>query len=213
MKIRIDETTSEFYTGQWAFSYCLDYQLFITFKKGYLQVKMHDVTRDEECVLELISSSRFYISFWMSSSWCTCKIKIYPKVDNLIGVEFFDADSFSKVQRKVKIKKEPHNIILEDDFHLKDYFGQWVSENNCQYILISPQEKGTAVSLHSDVSHSWEHILLKPFQIKKAYNVTEESICFTVKGYSENKIRDMKLLFHKNRIVLNYSQMLNVSVL
>lgn len=167
MRLKIDQTASELYAGQWTFSYCMDYSLFITFKRAYLQVKMHDVTRDEECFLELISSSRFYISFWMSSSWCTCKVKIYPKIDNLIGVEFYDADLFNKVQRKVKTKEEPSNIILEDDFHLKDYFVQWVSENNFQYILINPQEEGTAISVYSDVSHSWEDILLKSLRIKK----------------------------------------------
>jgi len=118
---------------------------------------------------------------------------------------------FNKVQREVKIEKEPFNMILEDDVHLEDYYGQWVSENNCQYILINPQEKGTAISVYSDVSHSWENILLKSLRIKKAYNVTEESICFTVKGYSENKTQDMQLFFHKNRVVLSYSRILKVS--
>lgn len=213
MRLKIDQTTGELYAGQWAFSYCLDYHLFITFKGDYLQVKMHDVTRDEECALELISSSKFYISFWMSSSWCTCKVKIYPKLDNLIGVEFYDADLYNKVQRKVKIKKEPSYIILEDDSHLKDYFGLWTSENNFNYILVNPQEKGTAISIYSNVSHSWNDILLESYRIKKVYNATADSICFTVKGYSENKTQDLQLFFHKNRVVLSYSQMLKVSAL
>ena len=113
MNIQIDKDIAELYVGKWLFSYCLDYRLSVTYKDGYMKVRMYDILRKEHCVLKLISASNYYISFWMDSSWFSCKIRIFPKIKNKIGVEFFDWIEFYKSRNKIKSDDYKNNIVMD----------------------------------------------------------------------------------------------------
>lgn len=106
MKIQVDRNISELYLGKWFFSYYLDYRLTITSQKNIMQIKLYDILRKENCSLKLISISEFYLSLWMESSWGAYKIKIYPKKNGKIGVEFFDNDIYKKCRKKPTIEEK-----------------------------------------------------------------------------------------------------------
>lgn len=209
MKIQVDRNISELYLGKWFFSYYLDYRLTITSQKNIMQIKLYDILRKENCSLKLISISEFYLSLWMESSWGAYKIKIYPQKNGKIGVEFFDNDIYKKCRKKPTIEEKTDPMVLVDDFHLQNYYGLWATADKCEYIRIEPLQNGTSISLYSDISDTWDSIKLIPYSIQFIYEVTDESIYFTISGAENKNTQDMQISFHKNFIVLSHSRMLS----
>ncbi len=210
MNIQIDKDIAELYVGKWLFSYCLDYRLSITYKDGYLKVRMYDILRKEHCVLKLISASNYYISFWMDSSWFSCKIRIFPKIKNKIGVEFFDWVDFYKSRKKIKSDNYKHNIVVEKDMISSKFYGVWIAEE-FEYIIIEPMDNYVSISLYSDMSPSRRKILLEKSFVYYSYSIMENSIEFITKGNEFNKTQDKKISFLKDKLILSYSRMVEVT--
>lgn len=210
MNIQIDKDIAELYVGKWLFSYCLDYRLSITYKDGYMKVRMYDILRKEHCVLKLISASNYYISFWMDSSWFSCKIRIFPKIKNKIGVEFFDWVDFYKSRKKIKSDNYKHNIVVEKDMISSKFYGVWIAEE-FEYIIIEPMDNYVSISLYSDMSPSRRKILLEKSFVYYSYSIMENSIEFITKGNEFNKTQDKKISFLKDKLILSYSRMVEVT--
>lgn len=210
MNIQIDKDIAELYVGKWLFSYCLDYRLSVTYKDGYMKVRMYDILRKEHCVLKLISASNYYISFWMDSSWFSCKIRIFPKIKNKIGVEFFDWVDFYKSRKKIKSDNYQHNIVVEKDMISSKFYGVWIAEE-FEYIIIEPMDNYVSISLYSDMSPSRRKILLEKSFVYYSYSIMENSIEFITKGNEFNKTQDKKISFLKDKLILSYSRMVEVT--
>ncbi len=206
MNIQIDKEIAELYVGKWLFSYCLDYRLSITYKDGYMKVRMYDILRKEHCVLKLISASNYYISFWMDSSWFSCKIRIFPKIKNKIGVEFFDWTAYYKSRKKIKSDNSKHNIVVEKDMISSKFYGVWRSEEKYEYIIIEPIDNYVSISLYSEVNPFRRKTLLEKGFVYYSYSIMENSIEFITKGDENNEKQDMKISFHKNKLILSYSR-------
>ncbi len=210
MNIQIDKDIAELYVGKWLFSYCLDYRLSVTYKDGYMKVRMYDILRKENCILKLISASNYYISFWMDSSWFSCKIRIFPKIKNKIGVEFFDWIDFYKSRKKIKSDNCKHNIVVEKDMISSKFYGVWIAEE-FEYIIIEPMDNYVSISLYSDMSPSRRKTILEKTLICYSYSIMDNSIEFITKGNEFNKTQDRKISFLKDKLILSYSRMVEVT--
>lgn len=211
MKILIGKDIGELYVGEWFFSYCLDYRLSIKYERGYMKVEMHDILRNENCNLKLICSSDYYISFWMDSSWFSGKLRIFPKIKNKIGIEFFDSTIFFKSRKIVKSSDCKYNIFVKENLYLSKYYGTWRSDDKFVYIKIEPMNNHVSISLYTDVSPSWKKIILEKKHVYDSYYLTDNSIEFITKGNKFNKKQDMKICFFDNRLILSYSRMVEVT--
>lgn len=69
MKLHTHSTLSPLYTGTWYFSYIMDYCLTIKARESYIDIRLTDLTRNEECELTPISTNVAYLAFRMDSSW------------------------------------------------------------------------------------------------------------------------------------------------
>lgn len=95
MKLHTHSTLSPLYTGTWYFSYIMDYCLEIKVREHYIDIRLADLTRNEECDLTPISTNAAYLAFRMDSSWGNLRLHVYPHPESGgILVEIWDTDRF-----------------------------------------------------------------------------------------------------------------------
>lgn len=124
MKLRTHTTLSPLYPGTWYFSYIMDYCLDIKVKERYIDIRLTDLTRNEECKLTPIGTNAAYLAFRMDSSWGDLRFHIYPHPESGgILVETWDTDQFFRCDEA--LPDTPHRQVVRITCTNDDY-PEWI---------------------------------------------------------------------------------------
>lgn len=124
VKLHTHTTLSPLYSGTWYFSYIMDYRLDIKVREHYIDIKLTDLTRGEECELTPISINAAYLAFRMDSSWGDLRLRIYPHPESGgILVETWDTDRFFRCD--APSPEPPHRQIVRITCTDEDY-PEWI---------------------------------------------------------------------------------------
>lgn len=120
MKLHTHSTLSPLYTGTWYFSYIMDYCLTIKARESYIDIRLTDLTRNEECELTPISTNAAYLAFRMDSSWGNLRLHVYPHPESGgILVEIWDTDRFFRCDEVCP--EPPHRHVAHITCTDEDY--------------------------------------------------------------------------------------------
>ena len=167
MKLHTHSTLSPLYTGTWYFSYIMDYCLTIKARKSYIDIRLADLTRNEECELTPISTNAAYLAFRMDSSWGNLRLHVYPHPESGgILVEAWDTDRFFRCDEPCP--EPPHRQIVRITCTDEDYpewiegmwkTGLWEDSRRLFLNRISPRELRLASwYTEEDGTPSYDHI-------------------------------------------------------
>ncbi len=123
LNIRQPFALSSRHEGRWYFTFIMDYELRLRVQGGQLHAELYDLTREEECELQLVNATPCYLTLAMDSSWGKLTLQLMPDPSGEgLWVDVHDVDYFVRGEEQGRLE-EGNAVILTAQ---QSVFPEWI---------------------------------------------------------------------------------------
>lgn len=123
LNIRQPFALSPRHVGRWYFTFIMDYELRLKVMGEQLHAELYDLTREEECELQLVNATPCYLTLAMDSSWGKLTLQLMPDPSGEgLWVDVHDVDYFERSEEQGRLE-EGNAVILTAQ---QSVFPEWI---------------------------------------------------------------------------------------